>query len=220
MFIGVYNYTVILTYLSLISGWLGIYLSLEKGRLYAAMICLLVAGLCDAFDGRVARTKKDRTETEKGFGIQIDSLTDIVSFGVLPAALSVSCIQKSYLQNTVWQKVLLIIPSLYLLTALIRLAYFNVHEEERQKKEGSGAGKSYIGLPVTASSLIFPTILLVQFLSGIDLVWVFFIFMLATALAFIAQIQVKKPNLKGILIMVAIGAIELIIFIVRHWFIK
>lgn len=38
-------------------------------------------------DGRIARTKKDRTEQEKRFGIQIDSLNDLVCFGVLPAAI-------------------------------------------------------------------------------------------------------------------------------------
>ena len=52
-----------------------------------ALVCLAISGLCDMFDGKVARTKKDRTEAEKRFGIQIDSLADIVCFGVSPAIL-------------------------------------------------------------------------------------------------------------------------------------
>ena len=42
------------------------------------------------FDGKVARTKKDRTECEKKFGIQIDSLCDAICFGVLPVVIGYS----------------------------------------------------------------------------------------------------------------------------------
>ena len=84
--IGVYDYTVIATYLSLLFGLAGIY-SASRGNLFAAILFLMLAGLLDAFDGRIARTKKNRTDTEKRFGIQIDSLNDLVCFGVLPAAI-------------------------------------------------------------------------------------------------------------------------------------
>ena len=73
MFVGIYNYTVIITYLSLISAGLGMYFS-ANGSFKAALFCLLLSGLCDMIDGPVARTRK-RTETEKKFGIQIDSLS-------------------------------------------------------------------------------------------------------------------------------------------------
>ena len=85
-FIGIYNYTVILTYGSLLSAVIGMTLC-AKGKFTAAVICLILSGICDAFDGTVARSKKDRTEDEKAFGIQIDSLCDLVSFGVFPAML-------------------------------------------------------------------------------------------------------------------------------------
>ena len=84
--IGVYDYTVIATYLSLLLGLGGLYSAAQNEPL-DAMLCLMLAGLLDAFDGRIARTKKDRTEQEKRFGIQIDSLNDLVCFGVLPAAI-------------------------------------------------------------------------------------------------------------------------------------
>ncbi len=58
-----------------------------NGSPYSALLCLMVSGLLDAFDGRIARTKKNRTEQEKRFGIQIDSLNDVVCFGVLAAFL-------------------------------------------------------------------------------------------------------------------------------------
>ena len=81
--IGVYDYTVLATYLSLAFGVSGILAAMNGGP-YSALLCLMVSGLLDAFDGRIARTKKNRTEQEKRFGIQIDSLNDVVCFGVLP----------------------------------------------------------------------------------------------------------------------------------------
>ena len=84
--IGVYDYTVIATYLSLLLGLAGIYSAAQNAPL-AAMLYLMLTGLLDAFDGRIARTKANRTDAEKRFGIQIDSLNDLVCFGVLPAAI-------------------------------------------------------------------------------------------------------------------------------------
>ena len=88
--IGYFNYTMILTYMSIASASLGIIVTLAFGNPYAGMFCLLFSGLCDAFDGKVARTKKNRSDTERKYGIQIDSLSDIVAFGVLPVCIGVA----------------------------------------------------------------------------------------------------------------------------------
>lgn len=85
-FIGVYDYTVILTYLSLISSVFGITQAIHSDY-KTAIFCLAFSGICDAFDGRVARTKKNRTEDEKNFGIQLDSLCDVICFGIFPALI-------------------------------------------------------------------------------------------------------------------------------------
>ena len=86
--IGVYDYTVWLTYGSLVSAMLGILVCLHGvGHPFVGVFFLLLSGLCDAFDGKVARRKQDRTEMEKNFGIQIDSLADLVAFGVLPGCI-------------------------------------------------------------------------------------------------------------------------------------
>lgn len=85
--LGYYNYTVFLTYIGLISGVSGIALAYE-GNIQWAVLCLLFSGFCDMFDGKIARTKKDRTDDEMAFGVQIDSLCDIVCFGVLPAVIA------------------------------------------------------------------------------------------------------------------------------------
>lgn len=84
--IGFYDYTVILTYISFASSISGIFLA-TRGHFNWAIFCLAFSGLCDMFDGKIARTKKNRTEDEKRFGIQIDSLCDVVCFGVFPIVL-------------------------------------------------------------------------------------------------------------------------------------
>ena len=73
--IGFYNYTVLLTYLGFSSSVLGIILAMT-GHTFAAIFCLMFSGLCDMFDGKVARTKKNRTKDERQFGVQLDSLSD------------------------------------------------------------------------------------------------------------------------------------------------
>ena len=84
--IGVYDYTVVLTYISLVITLVGISLAIE-GSFRSAVFCLALSGLCDMFDGKIARSKKNRTDREKMFGVQIDSLCDCVCFGVFPAMI-------------------------------------------------------------------------------------------------------------------------------------
>ncbi len=109
------------------------------------------------------------------------------------------------------------IGAFYILAALIRLAYFNVTEEERQKTE-KGTRKYYLGLPVTSASMIFPFVLLIQYICdkflNVDITLVYFAIMLITAIAFVSKFQLKKPGLRTILVMVGIGVVEAIIMIV------
>ncbi len=194
--IGYYNYTVILTYLSLLSALFGTHLAFHEKFSYA-FICLLACGLFDSFDGIVARSKKDRTDEEKKFGIQIDSLVDVISFGVYPAILGY-CIG---LKDVVW----FIIFALYAIFAVSRLGYFNVVEEMRQQKTNEKR-KFYQGLPVTMSCLIFPFIYLLRHWLSLTVVQnTYGIVMLFVAMAFIIDFKVPKPGLKGILIMGVIG---------------
>ena len=249
--IGVYDYTVILTYVSLLSAGMGIFISLSGfGHPYVGIFFLLVCGLCDAFDGKVARTKKNRTEAEKKFGIQIDSLSDLVAFGVLPACIGTAMMWRSEFMNdllglnpgenitmysgktfaadmlghsTTWYGIvvrffILAVMMLFVLAAMIRLAYFNVMEEERQKTEGGAARKTYTGLPVTASALIFPTVALLQYITRPDLTILYFVTMILVGFAFLSKFQVRKPGVRGILIMVGIGTAEFLALILTMIF--
>ena len=212
--IGFFDYTVLLTYLSILSAGMGILVSLNgDGHPYLGVFFLLFCGLCDAFDGKVARTKKDRTAAEQSYGIQIDSLSDLVAFGVLPMCIGAAMLRCSpaFIGHPVLSCLMLGITLLYLLAALIRLAYYNVTEEERQKTE-KGARQSYIGLPVTSAALIFPTVLLFQFiLKQVDITPIYFGVALLTSVLFLSKIRIGKPGIKGILWMVAVGALEFLI---------
>ncbi len=106
---------------------------------------------------------------------------------------------------------------LYILAAMIRLAYFNVEEEERQKKE-EGSRKYFHGIPVTTAALLFPTILLLQYILPFDITLVYFVGMLVLGFAFLARIEIPKPGTKGVMIMVAIGIIEFLLLIIRYNF--
>lgn len=193
--IGFYNYTVILTYISLGSSFFGISMA-SSGNFKAAIICLLLSGLCDMLDGPVARTKK-RTDPEKKFGIQIDSLCDLVSFGVLPAYIGY-CMTTTFIpDNVVYRVVALCIGVLYVLCAVIRLAFFNVMEEERQQVEGNKKRKNYQGLPVTNSALILSAIYLTKlFVHGVWYPILILGSLLVTAFLFILNFKVFKANTK------------------------
>ena len=184
-FIGFYDYTVILTYMSLVSAVLGMVCA-HKGLFGRAMLCLFLSGFCDAFDGKVARSKKNRTDDEKANGIQLDSLCDVISFGAAPA-FACYCMG----MDTVLGVVILCV---YCVCAVIRLAFFNVQEAKRQQVE-SGSNKYYRGLPVTTSALIFPVFYLLRsLLPGKVFVVILHLLMAVTAFLFILDFRVKKPD--------------------------
>ena len=146
--IGFYDYTVLLTYMGFISGIVGITLAIN-GHIFPAIFCLMFSGLCDMFDGRVARTKKKRTAEERHFGIQLDSLSDLVCFGVLPSIIGYSLALKDTFLPFDY-RYLLPVVAFFPLAALIRLAYFNVLEITRNSNTPV---KVYTGLPVTSSQV-------------------------------------------------------------------
>ena len=202
--IGFYNYTVILTYISLVISAVGIGFA-ATGDPFSAMLCLMASGVCDMFDGMIARTRKKSTDEEKRFGIQLDSLCDIVCFGVLPAATGITMAEG---QSTLLQVASWAFGALLILGALIRLAYFNVTEETRQATEG-GRRKSYLGVPVTTSAMVFPLMFALSLLLPAPLnLWIYPAFVLITALSFVTPVKVPKAHGKGLVVMGLIGLAE------------
>ena len=88
--LGFWHYGIILTYVSLTLSVCGICLSTARvPRPDMGVLLLLLAGLCDGFDGTIAKTRKHRTLDDISFGVQIDSLCDLVAFGIAPVMIGV-----------------------------------------------------------------------------------------------------------------------------------
>lgn len=194
--IGFYNISVILTYLGLASTIIGITFAIG-GDFNIALIFLLISGLCDMFDGRVARAMKNRTDLEKSFGIQIDSLCDLICFTLFPAIMGY-CLGGNI--------VLRMVSSIMIVLAgVIRLGYFNVMEIKRQGESQEKLVR-YTGLPVTSTALIIPVTFLAYDKIGAALFPTFFqCTLMVLSILFLVKIRVKKPGLIGLVIMSIVG---------------
>jgi len=127
----------ICSFIGLLSALLGIYFAIA-GNFEAAIIGILWAILFDWYDGIIARKLKGRTKIQGVFGAQLDSMIDIVSFGIFPAIILLS-----YGNYNVW-----FIPGAFVIiaTSAIRLSYFNVY--------GLINSKTYRGLALDNNVLI------------------------------------------------------------------
>lgn len=128
-----------ITLLNLLSGVLGILWVLEGQPLYGAYFVILSATF-DFFDGFAARLLKVQSE----LGKELDSLADVVSFGVLPGILLYS-LTKSQTEASFLPYCTLIIPML----SAYRLAKFNLDTRQSDR---------FIGLPTPANALLLTTI--------------------------------------------------------------
>ena len=196
--LGYYDYTVVLTYLGMLSATAGI-LCMICNQYLAGMILLMIAGICDMFDGTVASTKA-RTLPEKHFGIQIDSLSDLISFGVLPGIFIFQFLDHRPAAG--------VLAAVYVLCALIRLAYFNVLEAERQAQT-TGRRTSYLGVPVTTIALLLPAVFLLLSWGVLKTRAALPIMMALTAAGFLAPVEIKKPAHLGKMLLILLGVLEL-----------
>lgn len=207
--IGFYDYTVVLTYISLACSVFGM-TQVINGRFRTAIVCLALSGLFDMFDGKIARTKKDRTDDEKLFGVQIDSLCDVVCFGAFPAVICYVLGLKGILCE--------IVIAYYCICSVIRLGFFNVLETNRQREE-DGANKYYHGLPITTITIVLPLIFLLNFfISQQVFKWILLIMLFTVGTLFIVNFKLKKPTNKQLclLVFVVACAVTVILFFSRY----
>ena len=167
--IGFYDYTVVLTYISLMCAVFGITQAIG-GHYRTAIICLALSGLFDMFDGKIARTKKNRTDDEKLFGVQIDSLCDVVCFGAFPAVICYVLGVRGILGT--------IVLAYYCVCSVIRLGFFNVLETNRQRVE-EGANKYYHGLPITTMAIVLPLAFMLNFVNKIHILLLMKLFLIS-----------------------------------------
>ena len=169
----------------------------DRSQLRLAMMAFIVSGICDLFDGVVARRMK-RTESQKRFGIEIDSLCDMISFAALPAVLLMTQLPLGVAN--------IILAVLYVLAAVTRLAHFN-----RLAKHDEGSGSYFIGLPVTYSALFFPlTYLVCQWLAPGFFAWVWLGLSLLLTFLFVYNCRIPKPNKLAYLVFAILAIASLI----------
>lgn len=198
--LGFYDYTVVLTYISLFISVGGMMFTMN-GQFKLAVTCLALSGLCDMFDGKIARTKKNRTEDEKRFGIQIDSLCDIVCFGVAPALLCYRLGMKSLIGISILM--------IYVLAGLIRLAFFNVMEERRQNETDENR-KYYQGLPITSAAIALPIVFMLSPVLRRDFLVTLHAVVLTIGILFVTNFKLKKPKNATLAVLVTIVAIAVL----------
>ena len=204
--IGFYDYTVVLTFLSLVSSMIGMTQAM-LGHFRMAILFLAISGLLDTFDGKVARSKKNRTDDQKLYGIQLDSLVDVVCFGVFPVMIC-------YLMG-MYHGYDMAILCLYGICGVIRLAYFNVLETNRQMNP-TGEEKVYHGLPITSIAVILPLVFLCSFVvSSTVFTYILRVTMLATGVLFVVDFRLRKPKnwqIAVLIVLVGCAAVVTLLF--------
>jgi len=130
----------LLTCLNLISGCVGIYYTLIIGR-PEAIYFVLISGIFDVLDGLVARLLGVASE----IGKQLDSLADLISFGLLPSFYMLMLLDGSHFK---WVAILVAVFS------ALRLAKFNIDDTQTD---------SFRGLPTPANAIMLTSIVLVPF---------------------------------------------------------
>lgn len=156
---------------------LAIYFSI-LGLFYAAMIGMIWAVAFDWADGLVARRIKGRTGNDRTFGVQLDSLIDIVNYGVAPAILLLS----------IGDFDPIFLPGAFVILAAsaMRLSYFNTF--------GLSGGSQYTGLALDSNNIILVFIFLFEsiFSEGIFSV---ILYVSCVGLAALNVSKIKTPKL-------------------------
>ena len=127
---------------------------------------IFIGMLCDAADGRIARL----TGTSSGFGAQLDSLADVVTFGVAPALLAKTILAVEF--PLIPSRILFAFAVVYVVGGALRLARYNVESERVGAKDGKHVTMMFSGLPSPAAAGVIASLSLVhnqyRFLQGID----------------------------------------------------
>lgn len=195
MFIGVHNLANCVTYLGIAAAVVGVCFAANPK---IAMLMLIVSGICDLFDGRVARMFP-RTDLEKAFGIQLDSFADTVSFVIFPAVFLLAQ------TRSIWTVLLAVF---YVYCGVTRLCWFDITTD--------GNTKYFSGVPVTYVSLFLPLIYAASALFGFAVSSLAVgILMLVMAVLFIVNIKVKKPGGVWYGIFAALALAELVILLLK-----
>ena len=151
-----------------------------------AVIMMILGGICDAFDGPIAR--RINKESHDVYGVQLDSLADIICSGILPICVCLSLGYNSWINTVIYV--------IFTICGVIRLAYYNVNSSDKDY---------FKGVPITFSVIL---VSLVYLLSKNEIS--FMIALVALAILFVSDIKIKKPSLKLRIVLSIIGIVVVI----------
>lgn len=191
----------IISLLNMCSGFLSIISSIN-GNLELAAILMIIAIIFDSIDGWVAR--KTNRQDDWGFGKNIDSLSDAISFGVAPAIFLYCSINTT---PSFYQIIVLLVSLLIVICGVLRLTRYNVIAEKIETK-------GFIGFPIPGISFILATF----YLSGLFNPYVALLLSIVVSLLMVCNRQYPKFDnipiiaISAALILLLILQVKLVIY--------
>jgi CDP-diacylglycerol--serine O-phosphatidyltransferase len=215
-----------ITLSSIFCGFVSIRLSASaagEDDYYKAALLIVFAMFFDILDGRVARA----TKTQSAFGLQIDSLADVISFGVAPAMLVYQWTLNRL--DSAAMPLGLIVSFVYIACGAVRLARFNVLSMGEQGKP-SKPGKYIVGLPIPGAAGILVSIIVANhaaagIFGGVEYVWALFAVTLGLSFLMVSTIRFRsfkdvKLNARTVLLVTAaVGSSAVISFKTKPQFV-
>ena len=190
MFIGVYSLSVLFSYIAIILSFGACYFALND-NIKITLILYLLVGLIDVLDGKFAGLFK-RNDFEKKYGVQIDTVLDVVNYSAVPIVILCFLGFKELID--------IILYIIYVFCVTTRLAYFNTLVEEDNKV--------FYGVPSTMIVFGLPVMLIIYTLT--NSIWIFRLLLLVMSLSFIINIKIKKSRSLKFFLMMGICGLLLI----------
>lgn len=164
-----------------------------NNRLYLASFMIYAAAVVDFFDGFIARMLKAQSE----LGAELDSLADVVTFGVLPACIYFQLLSAAYHlePGALYVPIINMVPAfLIALCSAYRLAKFNVDKRQHE---------SFIGLPTPAMGLFAASLPLIIFTNAFGLAtvvlnkWLLYFFVIAFSWLMVSELPMFSLKMKS-----------------------
>ncbi len=194
MFLGFYNLANFMTLLGLASSVIAIFAAMALDFKWAVLL-FAFAGVCDGLDGRLARNRLDSSDPRKAvYGMMLDSLCDLISFGATPCVIAYAFGNKSFVD--------LVIYLFFITCGCIRLAYYNT-----RALCSDGKVRGFMGVPITTSVAMFPFIMmLAMFVPPLVVGFILRAFFIVLGVSFILRIKINRPSAKTLIVFILISA--------------
>lgn len=178
----------IITFMEIGLTVLGIFFCFQS-KLEFSIILLVLAGICDAFDGTFA---KKINKNENLYGVELDSLADIVSFGIFPVCIYLAMGFDNFIE--------IILYVAFIICGITRLAYYNVKSADQEY---------FHGIPITCSSIILPILFLI---TRNEIIFCLSLCILSAL--YVVDIRIKKLGTKGKIFLAIAGVLTIILTII------